>query len=617
MATTEPAESADIVQPAEPAQYPHHRRRRRIALAVVAFLFVGVALVGLDAARSARTMLTGIKGARNALDAGAESVVVGDPDGAQPQLREAAARADEAVAASNRVSVKLLALLPVVGPNVRTTRAVATAIGDSARAGLTMADADKLLTWDNIQIPGAKSVGNVDLAKIQAATPKVDSVARQLQDALGRLQGAGGGRLIGAVASGYRDALVTLQRRVALANNLRDVFHLLPGMLGGQGRKRYLVAVQSLGIPRATGGLISSTGVLTAQAGRLTLGRLRPASRAMAATNVSPDLPTDAPVMLKVAKAAGLGTLDGVILTDSVGLEDMLWMVGRVSPADLHNPLTMDSGAEVLERRIFLGTDGARAASTHAGVSGAVLDGFLARRPSMEAFAIGMADAISQRHLAMWTTASDIQRSLSDLGATGGFDPKAGSVMVVWRGTSPNRAASYVRRTTVQVVRLSADGVAVIKTEVGIDNHAPKGPRSLLLGTRGAVGTWSADASIYLPKASDNASGSTSDGGPTHEGQDLGATVVTGSLTAAPGHQASMTVGYRQRKAAEQEGSLWRYQLVVLPQAALTPMPVRIRIKLPEGMSLVSKANRLTLVSDMLSYQGSPSAALTLWVTYR
>jgi hypothetical protein len=580
-------------------------------------LVVATVLLGVDAVRSARRMLNGIKEARASLDAGAEYVVVGDPDASFPQFRAAAISADEAVAASKRPAMRVLGLLPVIGPNVRATRAVATAEGAVASAGLTMADAAKLLGWNDILLPAATHTGDVDLAKIQAATPKVDGVARQLRAALTALQAAGGGHLVGTVASGYSDVLVALERRTVLTEDLRTVFHLAPSLLGGQGPRHYLVAVQSLGLPRATGGEFVAEAVLTARNGTLELGRMSPASPDLAATNVSPDLPTDAPAILLAARHDGLGSLDGVILTDSVGLQDMLWMTGSVSSPALHNPVTMNSGVDVLERRLFIGTDQQVADAAQAKVAADIIRGFLGKRPSVEAFAIGMAQAISERHLEIWSASTDDQRSLADLGATGSFDTKTVALAVVWRGTAANRALSFVRRATAQIVKLNPQGLATVKTKVMLVNHAPKGPRSLLLGLRGPLGAWSADATVYLPRTAANPSASTAAGTPTKIGQDLGLTTETGSLSAVPGHDASMTVSYRQRKAAVQQGPLWRYQLLIAPQPALAPPAVHVSITLPEGATVVSKAGGLLLADGTLTYDGNPEARLTLWVVYR
>jgi hypothetical protein len=69
----------------------------------VLLLIVAAGLLGLDAARSARVMLSQIKLARNSLDNGVESVVVGDTNGAPAQLQQAIGEATKVVDASNRV----------------------------------------------------------------------------------------------------------------------------------------------------------------------------------------------------------------------------------------------------------------------------------------------------------------------------------------------------------------------------------------------------------------------------------------------------------------------------------------------------------------------------------
>ena len=78
-----------------------------------------------------------------------------------------------------------------------------------------------------------------------------------------------------------------------------------------------------------------------------------------------------------------------------------------------------------------------------------------------------------------------------------------------------------------------------------------------------------------------------------------------------------MNVAYKQQGAAVRDGTVWRYEVVVLPQPAIAPMPVDIQISLPPGMSLVDRANRLRLDGNTLSYEGAPEAPLTLWLTYR
>ena len=133
----------------------------------------------------------------------------------------------------------------------------------------------------------------------------------------------------------------------------------------------------------------------------------------------------------------------------------------------------------------------------------------------------------------------------------------------------------------------------------------------------GKIGAWSGVATVYLPKSAANVSESATAGGHASQGKSLGADVVTGAISVNPGQSASLEVDYRQRKAAIAAGVIWTYQLVINPQPAVSPVPVRVRIKIPDGMIVVAKANRLKLQSGTLVYGGSPEAPLTLWVSYR
>ena len=579
-------------------------------------LLVGAAaFLSYDAVRSARVTLDSIKRARSYMDNGVESVVVGDTAGAPAQLQAALAEARRAEAATNHPSMKLLSLLPVVGSNIRATRAVAAAIQDSAAAGLSLEDAARTLGWENILLPGASSIGSVELAKIQAATPKIDLMAGQLQSALARLGSAGGGRLIGPVATGYREVSLGLQRRAVLASDMKAVFHLLPSLLGGTAPRSYLVAVQSLAMPQMAGGTIVSVGVLTADHGRLRMAPLVPASAAMSVANASADVPSDAAAMLAAARSQGLGKLEGVLLTDSVGLADMLWMSGPASSAGSPEPLTMDTAVATLERQLYLGTDAAAAAEAGAAADTRVLQTFLTHRPSVEAFAIGMAQALSERHLYIWTTDASERDLLLQLGATGAFHPA--SFTVTLSTAAENRVGYFLRPTATSSVILDAGGAASISTNVRVADDAPRRPPSLLLGQSGTVGGWIGQVTVFLPLDASAPVLSESAGVVASPSTQDSWQVAHAQMEVRPGAVAWLQVDYRQAHTATHEGSTWTYRLTILPQPSISPMPVHISIKIPEGMKVTGKSNRLRVVHDTLVYDGDPAALTALWVSYR
>ena len=193
-------------------------------------------------------------------------------------------------------------------------------------------------------------------------------------------------------ATGFDDALETLGRRARVALNARDLALFLPRFLGAGGERRYLVAVQTLGRPQGTGGMVDLVGTLEARGGELALASpLAPAGPAFDDATLSPDGPTAAQALLLAADDSGLGEFDGVILIDSVWLQDACWVTGAVEVEDRTLPLTMDDAADALEIQALETTSETDAAATRASWANSIMESYLTKRPSTEAFAIGSA----------------------------------------------------------------------------------------------------------------------------------------------------------------------------------------------------------------------------------
>src|SRR5207342_2247578 len=97
----------------------------------------------------------------------------------------------------------------------------------SAEAGLVLVDAAQVLDWNDILLPATSSLGDVDLTKVRDAAPLLDDVANRLRSALDELETTGGGGLVGPVATGYDDAVASLERRASLAGDAARLAQLL------------------------------------------------------------------------------------------------------------------------------------------------------------------------------------------------------------------------------------------------------------------------------------------------------------------------------------------------------------------------------------------------------
>jgi hypothetical protein len=594
-------------------------RRRAIVFAVLAGLGTLLILLTIDGLWSARSMIRGVTAARSHLNAGAEAVVTGDPPVAAGSFLDASDAAAEAIDAAGHPAMRLAGLLPFVGNNLDGVVAVARAEQASAEAGLVLVDAAQVLDWNDILLPATTSLGDVDLSKIRRAGPLLDEVATQLRNALDGLEGNGDG-LVGPVATGYDDAVATLERRAALAGDAARLARLLPGFLGGDGTRRYVVAVQRLGQPAPAGGTIGGVGVLTATDGAMSMGPLGLPDPTLAAATASSRGPDVAAAVLAAASQAGLGPLDGVVLTDTVGLQELLWMTGDVEVAGRKEPLRFETAIPAIEREPFLRPDRAAGEERQAELGTEVLDGALGRRPSTEAFATASSAMAADRHLALFSSTKREQALIRHLGVAGMADPGRNPLAWTATSTASNLAGTYARWVTTQTVMLAEDGSAKVKTTVELRNRAPDGPPSALLGRafgRERVGAWSADVQVILPSGAKAVTGETSTPTETVVGEDGdGTPYLEAGLAANPGSAMSLIVSYQHPAAALLLDGEGTYRMRVVPQPLAFPGVVRLRIVLPDGTNVLDASEEFERGTDVVRFEGSPSAPIDLFVRY-
>lgn len=595
-------------------------------LAVLAGLATAVMLLVLDGMWAGRTMFRGVAGARSALTEGGVAVVTGDPEAARPFFEDAKGDAQASLAAFSHPSIQLAERMPWVGDNLKAVEAVARASEQTAQAGLFMVQAATALGWQDLRVPAVESLGTVDLPTLRAATPDLEAVAKQLGVAEAQLAAADTGRLVGPVATGFEDALETLRRRYRIANNAQDIAHLLPAFLGGGGTRSYLLAVQVLGIPEGTGGRVDLVGTLTADHGRVRLDTpLEPAGDGYTDDNITPDGRVTCEALLETAAADGLGDLDGVILVDSVWLQDALWVTGSADVPGRRAPLTLDDAADVLEIDVFETTNRSAAEQHRAALANAIVESYLARRPSTESFAIGLAGGVAGRHMIVYSTRPQEQQTLGRLGATGFFDPGPNPLAVTWTSLVDNHAVVFANRSSTQTVTLAADGSARVRLVVALANRSAKGPASVVLGLPlpatveepagvNPVGGWAGEVRVYLPPDATQISLETSVPSETRVDREGGRQVGIATLATDPGDSMSLLVVYTVKQATPKGGR--EYRMLVSQQPTLEPGPVRISIQAPSGATISAASRQLERAGGTARYVGNPTRPETLWVRW-
>ena len=594
--------------PAPSARWRPRTRGRRVALGVWAGLATFVILLVLDGLWAGRGLARGLTSARAELTVAIESIVTGDPEAAAPHFAAAKEAADDAVSSAGHPSLGLAGLLPIVGNNIDAASAVAEASLATAKAGTTMVKVARDLGWTDIRIPASSALGKLDIGAFETALPDMGSVADRLQGALTTLEAAGGGRLLGPVATGYHDTLDGLIRRADLALLFRDSMRLATAMFAGQ--HRYLVCVPALGVPRPGGGVPAAVGVLLVNDGSLQLEPMTPAPKALAAVDVSLDWPRTARALMGAVEDSGSEPLDGVISIDAVALQDLVWAIGDVKVEGRPLALSDQTTTAALEIDTFLRDTPLKAAQLQADRVSEILLALLERRPSVESFALATAADSRGRHLSLYLPGRKNARLIHSLGLDGRARLRGeGTVPVVatWSALGNSHVGALVKTTVVQTVTIRPNGSAVVDAEVLFDNGAGTDPPSVLLGRPVGglpIGTFAADVRLYVPRTAENIEAETSRPSPITVGRDLGLTTVMGSIAVRGGGSTSLTVAYVIPDAVRTVNGAKQITLRIVPQATIAGISYEIRVILPDGSTTLSASPRLDRRGNTAAFSG-------------
>lgn len=562
----------DAARLTRPARRHRNRPARRPARwTLLALGLLAVALL-LDVAWSGWTAYRGLTAARAAMTDGVGQLAAGDPLAAGAAFADAATGAAAATEALDHPGPRLLRGLPWIGDDVNAVRELGTTAELTGRAGEHLADAAILSGYGRDHLPGFAVGGRIDLAPIERAEPAIADASRLLAAAVAHLRELPTGGLLPPVADAVAQARRELIPRVAFARRAALAARLLPGFLGGEGPRSYLLVTLQPSDPRGAGGYPGMVGMVRVDGHRIRLGKLRTvgevpsvppvdapaevgrrygprgALRIFADTTYSPDFPTDARLMLGIWSAAGGEPVDGVIAGDASLLADVLRATGPVTIAAWDEPITADNAERILGRDTYLTRSQPAANRMQTEVGTALWTRILTTPWASEPMLAALGDAVGTRHLQVYSSISDEQAAIADLDLDGGVTfPDAPEPLVVFQGLTPNRAGYFATYRTGTEVRETPEGTEVTVT-VRMRNGAPvDGPPSQLLGLRGdgPIGQFAVELDLYLPVGA-RVLKSSVDGTPGLQivDHEFGRPVVVQYLLANPGETSVATIRY-------------------------------------------------------------------------
>jgi hypothetical protein len=251
--------------------------------------------------------------------------------------------------------------------------ALASATGESAEIAEVVGVAANRASPERMRYEG----GNIDLDQVRATQEPLDAAVVTIEDARERLLDIESPWLTPPVLNRLTDLHERLDFGGEYVSVAADAAHELPGLLGGDGTRRYFVMFTQPAESRGLGGFMGGWALLTAVQGKVDVtesgrandlntfpgrdersldgpseylaryGAFRPWYY-LQDVPFSPDFPTDAEVMAELYPQAGGSEIDGVIVVDPYGLAALMDFTGPITVPETDQRLTSDNAAEFL-----------------------------------------------------------------------------------------------------------------------------------------------------------------------------------------------------------------------------------------------------------------------------
>ncbi len=457
------------------------------------------------------------------------------------------------------------------------------------------------------------SAGRVPLESVTLAQDEIDSLSAQLLPVVRRQEPS---LLLPPVEelrrAVYDEALDRADQLEVLGHGLE----LLRQMSGGDGPRRYLLAVANTAEMRGSGGMILSYGVLEGRDGVLDLvafgdidelavpgpvsadlapadyvarwGGFDPLSRFRQA-NLSGDFTVIAPVLEALYSSASGLPVNGVIQVDPHGLAAILEGVGPVVVPEV-GEVRADNVVEItlntayfqfpdVEQRTDVLGDVAEAAFRR------LVDGDF---PSLRPLATALVGAVDGRHLLMRDATSSGQASVTAFGADGAYPPVDGpdAVALTVQNLAGNKLDYYLDTSLRLTGERPVGELGTVEAEITLSNGAPAGLTAPTYifgpgpGTAGLpAGTLRSLVTLYLPLgatlegAAGDATVEPASSG-TEDGRPYVSFIV--DVPAADARTVSLTLQLAPRADGD-------YQLLAIPSPRVRPTTFAVDLRTEAG----------------------------------
>ena len=538
-----------------------------------------VAVAGFQATRAALA-LRSVRAEGATMQA---QLTAGDFAAARRTLGALDAHATTARDATDGMLWDAAARLPFLGDDVGAVQTIADVVETVSRTSLPSA-----ITLTEAIDSGAfrPRDGQFDLTAIEQLEPTIgaaDGVVSAQNTRLRALKPA-------AMLPVLRPIVTDLQERLGSAATAADAssraVRLLPGMLGQDGPRTYLLVVQNNAEIRATGGLPGSFSVLRAVDGKLTMGfqgaaedvsargteqELSDDERAVYGdsmgtdvrdANLTPDFPRAAELIGAMFETRRKTPVDGVIAVDPTALAAVLRGTGPVSLQSGEQLSADDVVAKLLNQTYSRFQSPAKQNDYFADVARAAFDGLMTGTGDQLTTLRGLTQAGREHRLLIWSDDATEQQVLAGSAVAGALaaeadgSPRVG--MYLNDATAAKMEYYLDYRASLTSSQCTSAGQQSLEASMLLESTAPERFEKLSkwilgFGDYAPRGSMQMNLRVYAPQGGDitqvtvdsRAVSITAD---THQGRQ----VATVPVLLAPGQK--MLVAATLRGAAGQRG---------------------------------------------------------------
>lgn len=524
-----------------------------------------------------------------------QSIGEGDLDGAEPIADSIARNAASARELTSDPVWHAFAVLPWLGPNFRAVSEIAEVAddvsSDAVRPLLEVADDIDLssLGFTN---------GVIDLAPFAAIEKPLGSASASLAAADERTKRIDADATLPPLADAIREMRGSVTQAATVVGSLHGASVLLPTMLGGEGPRTYVLAMQNNAELRSSGGIIGSIALLRAEGGRVTLEN-QASTRDFPALDVPLPLSDTTVALFEdrpgrflqnitsipdfreagetiAARWVGRfgGQVDGVIAVDALVAEHLMEVTGDLAFGPF--TATADTVTSILLSEIYAAVPDPTVqddifALAASGLFSAALSG-----GDPQALIGALADAAGEGRIRIWSAHED-EETLLAASALGGAIPEDAdgvSHVGVLMNDGTGAKMDYYTRASIATAVGTCDGEATTQVRVTWSNTAPADAATALPpyvtgdGFYGVPpGTVRTLIAVYGPE------GAT----PSHVDRDgaedgvqtamLGErSVVQHEVLLAPGESTTITVEFQGTGAGERLTEVLHTPLIVGPE---------------------------------------------------